>query len=152
MKHSWIKNQILYYSLSTIVSLWKQGKSNLGDEQLEDLNSLDFLVNNMVDGFSPLQLIDKLRPFEHLSISEQTAFKEAIQSAYLEKTNLIELQSRLKKTASELGGAIHDFSKIWCLPVTQNSTLLESAWLKIRGLAEQLESELEELPRGILLP
>jgi hypothetical protein len=152
IKHSWLENEILYISIETVITLWRQSGTDLTVKYATRLQDLSLLAENLAESFSPAQLVDKLKPFSGLTAEEKIAIKVAIHAAYLESSGILALQAPLKAAAVDLEAALQKLSRVWILPQSQGEDAVRAAWAGVRETACALIEVLELLPRGIVLP
>lgn len=152
LKHSWLENEILYISIETVITLWRQGGADLATRYAVRVQDLSRLVDSLADGFSPAQLVDTLKPFGGLSTEEKTAIKAAVHEVYLESSGILALQAPLKASAVGMEAALQELSRTWVLPRPQGESAVRAAWEGVRGKANALIMELERLPKGVVLP
>jgi hypothetical protein len=82
LKHSWLENEVLFFSPENIVSIWKRGEwAELERKYSARIEHALSLVENFVDGFSPAQLVDTLRPLACLSPQDKETIKAAAHAA-----------------------------------------------------------------------
>ena len=152
LKHSWLENEILYISIETVITLWRQGGADLATRYAVRVQDLSRLADSLAEGFSPAQLVDTLKPFGGLSTEERAAIKGAVHAAYLESSGILALQAPLKAAAMGMEAALQELSRAWVLPQSQGESAVWAAWEGVREKASALIMELERLPKGVVLP
>lgn len=152
LKHSWLENEILYISIETVVTLWRQGGADLATRYTVRVQDLSRLADSLAEGFSPAQLVDTLKPFGGLSVEERTAIKAAVHAAYLESSGILALQAPLKAAALDMEAALQELSRTWALPQPQGESAVRGAWEGVCKNASTLVMELERVPKGVVLP
>lgn len=152
LKHSWLENEILYISIETVITLWRQGGADLTTKYAVRVQNLFHLVESLAEGFSPAQLVDVLKPFVGLSLEEKAAIKAAVHSAYLESSGILALQVPLKDAAMGMEAALQELSRAWALPQQQGEGAVRAAWEGVCDKARALVMALEHLPKGVVLP
>ena len=151
LKHSWLENEVLYISIETVIALWRGG-GGLAAKYAMRVQDLSSLVGSLVEGFSPAQLVDTLKPFGELSVESRAALKVAVHSAYLESSGILALQASLKAAAVDMEAALKDLPLAWGQPQSQGEGAVRAAWENVRENARALVVVLERLPRGVVLP
>lgn len=152
LKHSWLENEILYISLETVITLWRQGGSDLAIRYAMRVQDLSGLIESLVEGYSPAQLMDTLKPFDGLGAEERATIKGAIHAAYLESSGILALQAPLKAAAVGMEAALRELSRAWALPQPQGEDTVRAAWEGVHEKSRVLIMELERLPKGVVLP
>jgi hypothetical protein len=152
LKHSWLENEILYISIETVITLWRQGGADLAARSVVRVQDLSCLADSLADGFSPAQLVDTLKPFGGLSTEMKSAIKGAVHTAYLESSDILALQAPLKAAAVGMEAALQELSRAWALAQPQGESAVRAAWEGVREKASALIMELERLPKGVVLP
>lgn len=152
LKHSWLENEILYISVETVITLWRQGGADLAARYAVRVQDLSRLANSLAEGFSPAQLVDTLKPFGGLSTEERTAIKAAVHEAYLESSGILALQAPLKAAAVGMEAALQELSRAWVLAQPQGESAVRTAWEGVREKSRVLVMELERLPKGVVFP
>lgn len=152
LKHSWLENEILFISVETVITLWRQGASDLVARYVVRVQDLSGLIDSLAEGFSPAQLVDTLKPFGGLSMEMKSAIKGAVHAAYLESSGIFALQAPLKAAAMGMEAALQELSRTWTLPQPQGESAVRAAWEGVREKASALIMELERLPKGVVLP
>lgn len=152
LKHSWLENEILYISVETVITLWRQGGADLAARYAVRVQDLSRLADSLAEGFSPAQLVDTLKPFGGLSTEMKSAIKGAVHAAYLESSGILALQAPLKAAALGMEAALQELSRTWALPQPQGEYSVRAAWEGVREKASALIEVLERLPKGVVLP
>ncbi len=152
LKHSWLENEILFISVETVITLWRQGGSDLATRYAVRVQDLSRFADSLADGFSPAQLVDTLKPFGGLSTEMKSAIKGAVHAAYLESSGILALQAPLKAAARGMEAALHELSQAWILPQPQGEDAVRAAWEDVHEKSRALIMELERLPKGVVLP
>jgi hypothetical protein len=161
LRHSWLKNQILGMDAGFVVQMHGRPSLHEARESFErkirpggefDLRLSDArqLVRDMVEGFSPAQLVDS-GPLAALPAETLAAIKSVIHREYLSETRIEQCAEPIAAACDLLADALRDFSDVWFgraagLGMVRKS--FEQLQLRARALHEQLE----KLPEGIVLP
>lgn len=152
LKHSWLENEVLCISIETVIALWRQGRDDLAARYAVRVQDLTRFADSFVEGFSPAQLVDTLKPFGGFSTEERTAIKVAVHAVYLESSGILALQVPLKAAAMGMDVALQELSHAWALPQPQSEGEVRAAWEGVRVKARTLVMILERLPKGVVLP
>ncbi len=154
LKHSWLENQLLNKTADEVVYLWKEtGWGALDNEFSMRVSETITLAENLVQGFSPAQLVDSLAPLARLDQETRDLIKQAVHKAYLESSGITELSQPLCKAAKALEAALDQLRTVWRRPVTvANEKDLKNAWQMVSTQAKALHAVLERLPKGVVLP
>jgi hypothetical protein len=153
LKHSWLENEVLFFSSENIVSIWKLGKwTELERKYRARIEDTFGLADKLADGFSPAQLVDTLRPLASLNPQDKGAIKIVIHAVYLESSNILSLQVPLKDATLNMDAALEELRRAWVLSGPQGEAAVKAAWRKVHIKAKALIEVLERLPKGIVLP
>ena len=154
LKHSWLENQVCNKTVEDVVLLWRNGKWEALEKEFgfcveETLH----LADEMVAGFSPAQLVEKLAPLHTLSPQTKDRLKHAIHNAYLESSRIQELALDLRNAATSTEDELKRLLAIWNKPPRPDDEPgLRSRWDAFREKADDLLVVLSQLPTGIVLP
>lgn len=154
LKHSWLENQLLNKTSQEVVYLWAEtGWPALENEFSERVKDTLNLADDLENGFSPAQLVDRLAPFAKVDQEAKELIKQAVHEAYLESSKISDFRMPLREDAMALGEALDELHKAWQLPVTEgHEQILRSVWQKVSIKAKALHTILERLPKGVVLP
>jgi hypothetical protein len=152
LKHRWLWNLILGIEKEEILNAKNQKKSwEYIDKQLEISSRLDeakIFSEEIIDGFSPVQLIDKLGTFAKLSEEHKVKIKNIIFRVYLEQTSIILIQNNYREKLSLLEKAIDEFKVEWL----SNNSSIDEKFAFLQTCAKDLHSSMECLPSGVIIP
>ena len=150
LKHSWLENQVLNKSAKDILEMRSEGAWNALMEQFPTrVREARGLVEAMLEGFSPAQLVDRIEIFAVLSETTKASLRGTLHSGYLAQSEVRAQQQSLASTTNELAGVLDRVSRLW----REGSDCdLERAWQDVISAAAALRDELEALPKGIVLP
>lgn len=154
LKHTWLENQILNKCEDDIVYLRNgPGWAALGAEFPSRIEESKHFSENLENGFSPAQLVDRLVPFSEVPEATKRVIKEAVHRAYLEKSRIQEHKAPLNAAISTFENSYKDFLIVWKQKVCEENELeLRSTWRAVLNTAQTFCDELGRLPRGIVLP
>ena len=111
------------------------------------------LSDDLEDGFSPAQLVDRLTPFAGLSEELKMEIRKAVHTAYLKSSGICDLKAPLREAATSLGESIQKLREAWIEPDTnQGEASLRRAWEDVSQRAHALLKIMEQLPKGVVLP
>lgn len=160
--HSWLKNQILKMDASYVAhmhsrpSLLKERESferkiQPGGEFESKLDKARSFAHDMVDGFSPAQLVDS-RPLAKLSSEARAGLKSVIHGEYLEQTSIEERTGPITGAVDELGKVLSEFRDVWYRRPHCEAELIRAGFEQLQARARALHEMLGNLPEGIVLP
>lgn len=154
LKHTWLENQLTNKSEDDIVLLWLgPGWPALVREFHVRVSEAGELVKDFEDGFSPAQLVDRLKPLSALADDTKKAIRQAVHAVYLERSGIADLKKPMENAVTALSGALSRFFVAWEQPVSeQTEQEMRKAWRDLYRCAECLRDLLDRLPRGIVLP
>lgn len=152
LKHSWLENQILNKTTGQIAELRRSGWPALLEEFPERLKQAQRLADEVEVGFSPTQLIDRLRPLRGLPQGERREIGAAVHAAYLERVDTEILREKLTAAAASLAQALARLRAEWETSAVASDARLQETWEEVLVEAARLVEVLDELPRGIVLP
>lgn len=152
LKHSWLENGILCARPANVVGRRADGSFEREGKIAQYLNDIDVtrqLAEDLIQGFSPAQLVDQLGPLQKLPEETRLKIKEAVHDAYLDSSGMTELAESLGQEAEVFAKEFEKFSKVWN---TGDDTDLKKAWQGVLQKAETLLAVFEKLPKGVVLP
>lgn len=150
LKHSWLENQIINKSVSDIIELRREGPwSELDLQFISNVYEAASLADNLIDGFSPRQLVDRLHSLQHLDQDKRNRLKDCVHELYVKQSSLAEGARQLAKTVRALAVALDDLRSLWRLGSDSDLTL---AWQRVLQEANVLVRNLQGLPKRIVLP
>jgi hypothetical protein len=155
LKHSWLENLVRDRKADTIVGFWKKGQWLDKVETIfpHYLQQTLKLADELVEGFSPDQLIDQLAPFKEFSDDLRGQVKKAVHDAYLEASNIAALAEPIRKCAKALEPELNRLKALWKMPYSPESEIaVRDCWENIQEKGAALREQLEKLPRGVILP
>ena len=101
LKHSWLENQLCNKTAHDVVSFWRQeGWPALEMEFEGRVGDVMRLSDDLEDGFSPAQLVDRLTPFAGLSEELKMEIRKAVHTAYLKSSGICDLKAPLREAAT----------------------------------------------------
>lgn len=154
LKHSWLENQLTRLTIDDIIANWKSGIEwpELEREFQGRIKQTIELADNLAEGFSPKQLVDKLHPFTVLSISDKEKIKVAVHEAYLASSQIMDLQIPLKSAANGLGQEISRLQAAWRNKSADGETHVRKTWEQTVLNGRELLTIFDRLPNGVVLP
>ena len=154
LKHTWLENQVCNKTVKDVIFLWRRGKWRALEEEFGfRVQETLHLADEMVTGFSPEQLVEKLAPLHALSPETKKHLKEALHNAYLECTGIQEMALNLNRTTTLVEYELKRLIAIWHKPpAPENEPALRKGWHAFREKADDLLSVLSQLPKGVVLP
>lgn len=165
ISHDWLGNRILKLNAEVVAEMHGEASGDRevfesyllpGGRYEQYLGDLNKLVDNLVDGYSPAQLVSKT-VLNTLSESDQEKIKTVIHDTYLNVcingNNTIEdLQDALRVVAKTFEAVLTDFCRAWfCSPCVSAQTI-RCKFENVLRHASDLREVLSQLPRGIILP
>lgn len=162
LRHLWLKNQVLALNEDFVVLMHGKRSLQKARESFESkiqpdgeftirLNDARRLVQQMLEGFSPAQLVD-LGPLEQLSKDARRQVKSVSHDLYLRKTAIAELSESLTGAITDLANALQEFTTTWFEQPTAHETLIRSRFAHFQLCAQALQEKLGRSPEGIVLP
>ena len=165
LSHDWLGNRILRLNAEVIAEM--HGEESDDREEFESYlpprgryeqyrGDLEKLVNTVIDGYSPAQLVSKT-VLNTLPKRTQDQIKTVIHDEYLETrlsaTDTIEdLQEALSNAADTFETTLTDFSKSWFCNRDVSAQIIKDKFENVLRQASALKEVLSQLPRGIILP
>lgn len=152
IKHRWLWNLLLGTDKNVILNAMHQKNSwEYIDKELEissRLNEAILFSDEIIAGFSPVQLIDKLSPFANLSKAQKAEIKRILNKIYLAQTTIVSIQTKYCEKLRVLQKAIEAFKKGWLL----NDCNIDEKYETLQKCAKDLHSIMEGLPNGVVIP
>jgi len=160
--HSWLKNQILKMDAGYVAHMHSrpslleeresfERKIQPGGEFDSRLDEARRFAREMVDGFSPAQLVDS-GPLTSLSTEARAGLKSVIHGEYLEQTSIEERSGPIAGAVDELGKALSDFRDVWYQRSQAEADQVRAGFEQLQARARALHEMLGNLPEGIVLP
>jgi hypothetical protein len=160
--HSWLKNQILKMDAGYVAYMYSrtslleeresfERKIRPGGEFESRLDEARRFAHDMVDGFSPAQLVDS-GPLANLSAEARAGLKSIIHGEYLEQTSIEERSGPVAEAVDELGKALSDFRDVWYRGPHSGADQIRAGFEQFQTRARALHEMLGNLPEGIVLP
>lgn len=155
LKHSWLENQVINNDADDVVSHWKDGDwsdkvDSVFPRRLQQTNEL---IDGLVEGFSPKQVVDQLAPLKSLPDELFNKVKSAIHEAYLNDSMITCLDVPLRECSIALQEELNKLKEIWHMPVTvDHEAELRQCWENVRDKGKALHALLVKLPNGVVLP
>lgn len=153
LRHHWLENQVLNKFPDDVVRLRKKGWPALENEFDLRIEQLKELIENMIEGFSPKQLIDKIGFLSQLPDEKKTALKEVLHIVYLERFEIEDLKKKLNNEAVSFEVVLNQFRIVWRLPEgpdTENQIAIK--YQEVLEQAKKLIEIIKKLPKGVALP
>lgn len=134
--------------------LWRNGGWRTLEKECEyRIKQARDLVDEMEEGFSPSQLVERLKPLADLPGEKRRRLQALVHAAYLERHGIPDLKDRFQEARTELKGALDRMRIAWSEPVSEEAyEAVRMAWREVGRRAATLRDVLEKLPRGISLP
>ena len=165
LSHDWLGNRILRLNAEVVAEMHGEESDDreefesyllLGGRYEQYLGDLKKLVNTVIDGYSPAQLVSST-VLNTLPNRTQKQIKMIIHDTYLNVclsgTNTIEdLQNALSATADTFEATLTDFCKSWLCSRDVSSHTIKCKFENVLRQASDLREVLSQLPRGIILP
>jgi hypothetical protein len=162
LRHSWLKNQILTMDAGYVIQM--RGRPSLheereaferkirpGGEFESRLGEARKLVREMVDGFSPAQLVDS-GPLAGLSPEARAAVKSVVHREYLSRTMIEKCVGPAAAACDALEDALRKFSDDWFRQPYPGAVVIRKRFEELQQRARALSESLGDLPEGIVLP
>lgn len=160
--HSWLKNQILKMDSGYVVQMHRrpslqeeresfERKIHAGGEFESNLDDARQLVLNMVEGFSPIQLVDS-GPLAIMSVKAREAIKSVVHREYLIQTRIEECIMPITSAIDELELAYREFASTWYQHPSADQAAIQKSFESLQHCARNLHELLGRLPEGIVLP
>ena len=155
-KHAFLDRGILNTAAGDRVDTWLRGS----DEEIITLKFPGHLVmakelaEDMIVGYSPVHLVDRLEPLQWLDEETRSAIKEAVHAAYLEKTEITALAGEFAGELKTFTSSFKEFLDRWQTLErrSENRAEMEQAWLVLQEAAKKLHVVTEKIPQGVVLP
>jgi len=155
LKHTWLENQVCNKSADDVANLWrtKSWDNVIGEIFPYRIEQSRQLINDMVSGFSPAQLVDQLGPLQNLPDESRSRLKDVLHSAYLETSGISALSELLSQEIEAFAREFKGFLTAWNTERTnENEPALRDGWNKLQQVADSLLAVFERLPKGVVLP
>jgi hypothetical protein len=160
--HSWLKNQILKMNADYVAqmhgdtSLQEERESferkiQAGGEFESKLSDARRFASEMIEGFSPAQLVDS-GPLANLSAEARTSIKAVIHDEYLRQTMIEERTGPIASGVDDMERALKGFSTVWYRRPPAQQDLVKTEFERLQACARLLHEKLGSLPEGIVLP
>ena len=150
--HSWLENEILCTQPLNIVNRRADGSWKSDNKiftHLKNIESVRKLVDDMIQGFSPVQLVDQLGPLQKCSPETRLRIKEIVHNAYLEDSGIKGLAKSLEQVVNVFSEEFNTFIKAWN---EGNDNELKKAWQGVLNKAANMLKVFEKLPKGVVVP
>lgn len=155
LKHTWLENQVCNKSADDVANLWrtKSWENVIGEIFPYRIEQSRQLINDMVSGFSPAQLVDQLCPLQNLPNKSCSRLKDVLHSAYLESSGISSLSELLSQELESFTEEFAKFLTVWNTELTdENEVALRDGWKQLQQIAIPLLAIFEKLPKGVVLP
>ena len=160
--HSWLKNQILKMDAGYVVHIHSRPDLQEERESFErkirpsgefdsKIKEARQFVRDMVEGFSPAQLIDT-GPLASLSAEARASIKSTIHVEYLIETMMEHQTEPISVAIDELEQALKKFARAWSRQPPADRALVSQRFEQLQEAARTLHERLGNLPEGIVLP
>ncbi len=160
--HSWLKNQILKMDAGYVThmhsrpSLLEERESFERKIQPEGefesrLDEARRFARDMIDGFSPAQLVDT-GPLAAISAEARASLKEVVHGEYLKQTSIEARTEPVAAAVDELGKALRKFRDVWYQQPRADAEQIRAGFEQLQTRARALHEMLGNLPEGIVLP
>jgi len=114
--------------------------------------SLRSVIDNLVDSFSPIHLVNSGPLGEGLNEATLTIIRNALHHAYLEQTKIGEVKEKIKHRADVFEVDLEKLNRVWRQQPPCGSDLIEISISKIMGSGTDLYDALCLLPKEVVLP
>jgi hypothetical protein len=160
--HSWLKNQILKTDAGYVAYIHSRpsllGERESFEQKIQPggefelrLDEARRFARDMVDGFSPAQLVDS-GPLANLSDEVRVSLKSAVHGEYLARTLIEEHTGPVAEAVEELGKALGEFKDVWYRRPPSGAGLIKENFEQLQARARVMHEILGDLPEGIVLP
>lgn len=160
--HSWLKNQILKMDAGYVAHMHSrtslleeresfERKIQPGGEFESRLDEARRFARDMVDGFSPAQLVDS-GPLAAIPAEARASLKKVIHGEYLKQTSIEERTKPVAVAVDELGKALGEFRDVWYRHPHSGAEQIRAGFEQLQTRARTLHEMLGNLPEGIVLP
>ncbi|KAB2889240.1 MAG: hypothetical protein F9K32_13525 [Desulfobulbaceae bacterium] len=151
LKHSWLENQVRDQRPATVINrradkTWDRAILEIFPREIDRCRKL---LKEMVEGFSPRQLVSQLMPLRQLTAEDRQQIEAAVHTIYLERTGIEALVPELDKAIAALESELTQLQEAW---KTGDDEMLTAVWENFQKTATPLLSLLGELPKGVALP
>lgn len=119
------------------------------DECVVNLNSV---IDNLVDSFSPIHLVNSGPLRDGLNDATLTIIRNALHHAYLEQTKIEEVEEKIKHCADVFEVDLGKFDSMWRQQPPCDSDFIEVSIRKTMGSGKDLYDALCLLPKEVVLP
>ena len=152
LKHSWIENEIQGTQPTNVVNRRRDGSWERDGKITKFIRNIELtrqLAHDMIQGFSPSQLVNQLGPLQKLSAEIRANIEKAVHDSYLESSDIEDLADDLRLEVEIFAKEFKKFSEVW---QKGDDAALRNAWQGVLEKAEALLSVFERLPNGVVLP
>lgn len=149
--HAWLENSVLdiHTSRAGIQCLQNGDRWEALEEQfLPSVKQAIRLAENLVNYYSPRQLVDRFLPC--LPEEEKERLGAALHNRYCETCNVEELAQHLNASAVAAQESLQAFLKYLSKGADRGKVL--SYWKSFHKKAEQLYEVLKKVPKGVVIP
>lgn len=153
LKHSWLENEVLNKTERDVLWLRRHGEWPELARFLADAAEAVALAEEVTDGFSPSQLVDRCSPLLSLPRAEREAVQDAVHRAYLQVFDAPGAASKLRQAGARMSQGVSDLLREWCkADDAYSEAVLQAQWREVLDAATELCGALDGLPRGVVLP
>ena len=150
LSHSWLENEVLKTKEERIERL-RNGEpwEALEKQFLPRVKQAIQLAENLVDCYSPRQLVYRLSPLSSLPDGQKERLGAALHEIYCSTCGVEDLAQRLKESAEAVKESLQKLLE--CLSA-EDRWEVPSSWERFRANAERLYAVLQEVPKGVVIP
>lgn len=154
LRHHWLENQILNKTPEDVLFIWQT-------EERWDALETEFeyriaqaikFTDDMIDGFSPKQLVDKIAILSSLSSETKILLKDKIHKVYMESSNIQNISISFQRAVKSLEGDIKKFKKVWKQSNSERNEAIAESYQAVLESATLLHDVIKLLPKGVVLP
>jgi len=147
--HSWLENQVLNTKQDKIDRVREGERWETPGKFMPRVKQAIRLAENLVDCYSPRQLVYRLSALSSLSDGQKGRLGAALHEIYCSTCGVEDLARRLKESAEAVKESLREFLE--CLSA-EDRREVPSSWERFRANAERLYAALQEVPKGVVIP
>jgi hypothetical protein len=154
LRHHWLENQILNKTPEDVLFILQTEErwDALETEFEQRIAQAIKFTDDMIEGFSPKQLFDKIEILSSISNETKMLLKDKIHKVYIEKSNIQNISISFQCAVKSLEGAIKEFKKMWKQSKSERNEAITEMYQAVLDSATLLHDVIKLLPKGVVLP
>lgn len=154
LRHHWLENQILNKTPEDVLFIFQNEKKwNALETEFEyRIAQAIKLSDDMIEGFSPRQLVEKITLLSSLSNDTKILLKDKIHKIYFENSNIQSISTRFKDAVKFLSDDIKALKKEWGETTSGENNAIKEKYQAVLDSATLLYNLIKLLPKGVALP